>query len=558
MHLSSFEKMKFFREKYLSSKENLGLKILDLGSTDIFGCYRPIFDKENWQYTGVDLAPGKNVDIVLSDPYNWLELKTGSFDVFISGQTFEHIEYFWVTILEIERVLKPGGLCCILAPSGGPEHRYPLDCWRFYPDGFNALARYANLDVLEVGTDWESRGYEDDSDIWADTFLIAKKPDEKVEKIKDTQIYKREIDENDEKDSLARIIRLLKPEEDVLELGPAEGYLTKFMHDKLKCRVDCVEISSEMAVNAEKYCNKMVVANLDEIDLEETFQEKDYDCVIIADVLEHIKEDAKALDACHTLLKKDGRLILSVPNIAHSSVIGSLLKGQFEYRDQGLLDRSHIKFYTRESILSLLNKCNFHVVSIDTISILPEETQIGDSLTDLPHELQKLIYDRPDAFAYQFIITCEISKDKDLKQIEAPCTSRYIIDLRKSYLERINQRMTDQDVEISELKKQIEEDSALVESLNKKNEALELENTDVKSVSKKFRYEIDDFESKISLLDDNTAAKSNELTATIDQNHILQNELEKHRAILQRIENHPVYKMYRKLKTLFAGSKGGR
>ena len=118
--------------------------------------------------------------------------------------------------------------------------------------------------------------------------------------------------------------------------------------------------------------------------------------------------------------------------------------------------------------------------------------------------------------------------------------------------------MTDQDVEISELKKQIEEDSALVESLNKKNEALELENTDVKSVSKKFRYEIDDFESKISLLDDNTAAKSNELTATIDQNHILQNELEKHRAILQRIENHPVYKMYRKLKTLFAGSKGGR
>ena len=74
---------------------------------------------------------------------------------------------------EIARALKPGGLCCILAPSAAPEHRHPVDCWRFYPDGFMALAHYAGLEVLEVRTDWEAE------DRWfADTLLIARKPEE--------------------------------------------------------------------------------------------------------------------------------------------------------------------------------------------------------------------------------------------------------------------------------------------------------------------------------------------------------------------------------------------
>ena len=176
MHLSSIDKMKVFRDKYLSRREDTELRILDLGSMEIGGSYRSIFDEEKWEYTGMDLLPGKNVDIVLSDPYNWLEIESNSIDVFISGQTFEHIEYFWRTMLEIARVLKPGALCCIIAPSSGPEHKYPVDCWRFYPDGFKALARYAKLEVSEISTQWEPKGYSDGSDSWADTMLVASKP----------------------------------------------------------------------------------------------------------------------------------------------------------------------------------------------------------------------------------------------------------------------------------------------------------------------------------------------------------------------------------------------
>ena len=166
-----------FKEKYLSSRKGESLRILDLGSQDINGSYRPLFDHEPWTYQGADMSAGKNVDIVLKDPYRWREVPSNSYDVVISGQAFEHIEYFWVTMVEIARVLKPEGLCCLVAPSSGSEHRYPVDCWRFYPDGFSALARFADLKVVEVFTDRHPRSdYTDESGEWKDTVLVCRKP----------------------------------------------------------------------------------------------------------------------------------------------------------------------------------------------------------------------------------------------------------------------------------------------------------------------------------------------------------------------------------------------
>jgi SAM-dependent methyltransferase len=165
-----------FRRKYLESRENESLLILDLGSLDVNGSYRGYFEVSSWTYRGIDMAAGKNVDIVLQDPYNWREIRSGSADVVISGQAFEHIEFFWLTILEIARVLKSEGLCCLIAPSGGPEHRYPVDCWRFYPDGFAALARFASLEVSEVYSQNGTTGYSDGSDMWQDTILVCRKP----------------------------------------------------------------------------------------------------------------------------------------------------------------------------------------------------------------------------------------------------------------------------------------------------------------------------------------------------------------------------------------------
>lgn len=177
MHQSSLEKMTAFRQQYLAGKESSALRICDLGSQDVNGSYRPLFSEQAWTYVGLDMAPGNNVDVVLRTPYVWREVASNSADVVISGQAFEHIKYFWITMLEIARVLKPGGVCCILAPSSGPEHRYPVDCWRFYPDGMTSLADFAQMEVLEAKTQWESLGYADCSDSWHDSMLVCRKPD---------------------------------------------------------------------------------------------------------------------------------------------------------------------------------------------------------------------------------------------------------------------------------------------------------------------------------------------------------------------------------------------
>lgn len=183
MHPSSYDRMAEFSRDYLAARRDERLTIVDLGSCDYNGSYRPIFAEKRWHYVGVDLTPGKNVDLVLRDPYHWRELKTQSVDVLVSGQTFEHTEFLWETILEIARVLKPGGMCCIIAPATGNEHRFPLDCWRILADGFRALARYAGLEVLHAHTHWEElTKYDAESNKWHESILIARKRKESLGK----------------------------------------------------------------------------------------------------------------------------------------------------------------------------------------------------------------------------------------------------------------------------------------------------------------------------------------------------------------------------------------
>lgn len=172
MHESSYEKMEAFVRVHLESHRGQPLEILDFGSQvvdDQGVSYRGLFDDPKWNYNGLDIEDGHNVDIVVADAYNWTEVESDSIDLVISGQAFEHVQYFWASMYEIVRTLRPGGLVVIIAPSGGFEHRYPVDCWRFYRDGFVALCDYVGCELVDAFTDW---GHLD----WEDSILIARKP----------------------------------------------------------------------------------------------------------------------------------------------------------------------------------------------------------------------------------------------------------------------------------------------------------------------------------------------------------------------------------------------
>jgi SAM-dependent methyltransferase len=154
MHASSLENMQKCLDRHVGRGffDDQLRTVIDLGAADYNGSYRRLFEEIPCTYIGLDLQPGPGIDVVLEDPYQ-LPYRDESIDLVVSGQTFEHCEYFWDLFREMVRVLSPDGFLLLIAPSEGKIHRYPVDCYRFYPDAYAALARYAGCHAVAVWRD---------------------------------------------------------------------------------------------------------------------------------------------------------------------------------------------------------------------------------------------------------------------------------------------------------------------------------------------------------------------------------------------------------------------
>ena len=120
-------------------------KVLDVGSYDVNGTLRPIF--KNFNYCGTDIVKGPGVDVVSKNGN--LCFADNSFDLAVSSSCMEHDAVFWVTFLEMVRVVLPGGLIYLCVPSSGPEHHRP-DRWRFLSGAYDALADWsAEVSLIE-------------------------------------------------------------------------------------------------------------------------------------------------------------------------------------------------------------------------------------------------------------------------------------------------------------------------------------------------------------------------------------------------------------------------
>ena len=153
MHPTAYKNCQLFFNKHLKITDHKPI-IIDFGSYDINGSCKNIFTA--CKYIGIDLAYGPNVDIICDN--SRMPFKDKSVDAIINTSCFEHDKQFWITFLEMCRIIKDNGLIYINAPSNGFQHAHPMDCWRFYPDSWKALEQWAkrnnrNVNLLETYTD---------------------------------------------------------------------------------------------------------------------------------------------------------------------------------------------------------------------------------------------------------------------------------------------------------------------------------------------------------------------------------------------------------------------
>ena len=144
--------MKMCVDLYMSKDRHY--RVLDLGSRTSaasHATHRPLLAGYDCDYVGTDVAKGRNVDLVMKQPYR-IPVKSDSFDIVMTNQVFEHIPFPWVSFLEVCRVVRPGGLIFLVAPSRGQRHG-DVDCWRYYPDSMQALAAYARVNLVETYVD---------------------------------------------------------------------------------------------------------------------------------------------------------------------------------------------------------------------------------------------------------------------------------------------------------------------------------------------------------------------------------------------------------------------
>lgn len=153
----------------------------------------------------------------------------------------------------------------------------------------------------------------------------------------------------------------------ILEFGCANGRMTQYLNEVLSCSVDIVEYNEELYNMAIKYAHDGLCGNICDYTWLEKFCNETYDYIIFADVLEHLSTPQDVLENCYKLLKETGLIWISVPNIAFNDIIIKLLNNQFDYSDTGLLDTSHIHFFTEKSAKKMFLDAGYHVVYEDGI-----------------------------------------------------------------------------------------------------------------------------------------------------------------------------------------------
>lgn len=215
--------------------------------------------------------------------------------------------------------------------------------------------------------------------------------------------YGTRVDLDNPNMSQTQVVLLTGEGKDVLEVGTATGATTRVLRER-GCRVTGVEVDPDAAELARPHCERMVVGDIEAMDLEEVFGSQRFDVIIFADVLEHLIHPERILRGVRDLLAPGGAVVASIPNVAHASVRLALLAGRFEYTDRGLLDRTHLRFYTRTSMDELFRGTGYAIERWERVALDVVDSDVEVRPDEVPPSIVRRVVAEPEALTYQFVV----------------------------------------------------------------------------------------------------------------------------------------------------------
>lgn len=210
----------------------------------------------------------------------------------------------------------------------------------------------------------------------------------------------------------ARVVRRVGLNKRVLELGCAAGHMSAVLAAR-GCQVVGVELDPTLAAQAAQVCERVIVGDLDGLDLAAELGDEGFDVVLAADVLEHLREPGRLLGRLRPFLRPNGYLVVSLPNVAHGSVRLALLGGHFPYQDLGLLDRTHLRFYTLASLERLLAEADFAIAHLDRVLGGVAGAEVPWDRAAAPDSVVQALEQDTEATTYQFIVVAFPLPDPD-------------------------------------------------------------------------------------------------------------------------------------------------
>jgi 2-polyprenyl-3-methyl-5-hydroxy-6-metoxy-1,4-benzoquinol methylase len=197
------------------------------------------------------------------------------------------------------------------------------------------------------------------------------------------------------------VLDVTRPGDRVFEGGVSSGYFAAVLADA-GLVVDGHELDPAAAQEARRVCQHVYVGDLSAFDVEEL--PEDYQVLLFGDTLEHLPDPPAVLRRLRTRLAPGGHLVLSIPNVANWAVRLGLMAGHFDYAERGILDRTHLRFYTQATLTEMLGQAGFEITRL--VATVPVPAVTGEGPARLAHRIGNL---RPSLFAYTFVVTARVA-----------------------------------------------------------------------------------------------------------------------------------------------------